>query len=273
MTPASYRAVPGTGFDHRLGEFSRAILDPDLPVPEGLVAPDGRISIKRFAVYRNNVVAGLIDVLRAAYPAVRRIVGDDFFAAMARIHVAECPPESPIVLDYGRAFAGFIASFPPVRALPYLADVARIERAWLEAYHAVEAVPVLSRVLAQIPAARVPSLRLRLHPSLRIVGSDLPALTIWQMNSRAAVPAAVDLAQGGEIALIARPGAEVEVRQVAPEIASFIAALLCGETVLNAVLQGIATSPRFDPTGALAGLGDLGLIVDIETEAPVGRVD
>ncbi len=253
-------------FDRRLGGFSRAILDPDIAVPSGLVGPDGRPDAKRFAVYRNNVVAGLIDVLRAAYPAVRRITGDDFFAAMARIHVAESPPESPVMLDYGRHFPAFVAGFPPAQGLSYLADVARIERAWLEACHAPEAAVAEAQSLAAVPPERIPTLRLRLHPSLRIVRSDWPALTIWRMNVADAEPAPVDLSRT-EIALIARPGAEVEARAIPPDTACFLKALLAGAGIQAAVLEGLAESPRFDPVAALSGLMQLGLITGIEDGA------
>ncbi len=250
----------GNCFDDRLGALSRAILDPARPVPQGLVGPDGQLSARRFAVYRNNVVAGLIEVLRAAYPVVRRIVGEDFFAAMARIHVAASPPESPIMLDYGRHFPAFLEGFPPVATLPYLADVARIERGWLEAYHAAEAAPLNARQLAAVPPDRIPLLRLTLHPSVRILQSDFPALTIWRMNVQGGVPGPVDLASGGETTLIARPGAEVELRATAADVARFVEILLQGHDVQSAVLAGIGRNPRFDPSAALSGLMTLGLI-------------
>src|SRR5205807_2161977 len=119
--------------------FSAALLDSDLPAPPGLLGPDGEPSPRRFSVYRNNVVVGLVEALKANYPAVCRIVGEDFFGAMARDYVVARPPTSPILLDYGGDFAAFIAGFEPTANLPYLADVARFERAWSEAYHACEA--------------------------------------------------------------------------------------------------------------------------------------
>ena len=110
--------------------FAAAILDPARPMPDGLVGPDGEPGPKRFAVYRNNVVVGLTETLKDAFPAVHRIVGADFFRAMARAYVMVEPPRSPILLDYGAGFPDFIRQFEPAAVLPYLADVARIERAW-----------------------------------------------------------------------------------------------------------------------------------------------
>ncbi len=128
-----YRVTAASALGQRQSAYAAAILDPARPVPQGLIGPDGEPSAKRFAVYRNNVVVGLAAVLKAAFPAVCRIVGDEFFAAMARIYVSREPPGSPIMLDYGAGFADFVGGFEPAAGLPYLRDVARLERAWVEA--------------------------------------------------------------------------------------------------------------------------------------------
>ena len=51
----------------RQRDFAAAVLDAALPMPAGLVGPDGEPSLKRFAVYRNNVVAGLTEALKDAF--------------------------------------------------------------------------------------------------------------------------------------------------------------------------------------------------------------
>ena len=69
----------------RQREFGAAILDARRPPPRGLVGPDGAPSARRFAVYRNNVVVGLIETLKDAYPVVHRLVGAEFFRAMTAL--------------------------------------------------------------------------------------------------------------------------------------------------------------------------------------------
>ena len=241
--------------------FAQALLDPVIGVPIGLVGPDGEPSPRRFAVYRNNVVVGLIDALQAAFPAVCRIVGEEFFRAMARIYAASQPPASPILIDYGVTFADFIARFEPAASLPYLPDVARIERAWSEAYHARDAEPIAPQILAAIPAERVAELRLALHPSLRVVRSSFPALTIWRMNVADGVPAPVDLQAGGEDALLVRPAADVEVRWMPPGAADFIAALAHGCTLQAAATAALDADAGFDLAGNLTELIRAGAFV------------
>ncbi|MEJ0024779.1 MAG: DNA-binding domain-containing protein [Rhizomicrobium sp.] len=259
-----------SGLGRRQAEFAAAILDPALPVPAGLIGPDGEPSAKRFAVYRNNVVAGLCEALKAAFPAVRRIVGDAFFAAMARLYVPCEPPNSPIMLDYGAGFAGFVDRFEPAAALPYLGDVARLERAWAEAYHTAEAEPLDPMELAAIAPGRLPHIGLLLHPSLRMVRSPFPAVTIWQMNVDGGVPVPVDFDGGGEDALIVRPAAEVEVHVLPPGAAAFIAALGDGAPVVGALHAALLDDSRFKLDGVLAGLMEAGAIVGW-AEAPVGN--
>lgn len=242
-------------------DFAAALLDPELPVPPGLVGPDGEPSLKRFAVYRNNVVAGLTDALKDAYPAVHRLVGTDFFRAMARVYVAIEPPRSPIMLDYGAGFPDFIGSFEPAASLPYLADVARIERAWSEAYHAPEAAPLELAAFAAIDPDQLPAIRLRLHPSVRFVRSRFPALTIWQMNVGDGVPAPVDFDAGGEDALIVRPMADVEVRLLPAGSFEFIQELANESSILAGLEAGLTANPRFDLADNLSDLMQSGAVV------------
>jgi len=163
--------------------FAAALRWQDTP-PAGLVDdPQGRHPLtRRFAVYLNNVHHGLTQALADAYPVVRRLVGDDFFSAMARLYVAENLPRTRGLTHYGDRFPAFLYRFPPTRTLPYLADVARLERAALEVLHAADApaatpddLLALGESLAETP--------LPLHPAVRLIASRHPALAIHAANS------------------------------------------------------------------------------------------
>lgn len=245
----------------RQRDFAAALVNPELPAPAGLVGPNGKPSPKRFAVYRNNVVAGLTETLKDAFPAVRRIVGADFFQAMARAYVVTEPPRTPVLLDYGAGFPDFIRQFEPAATLLYLADVATIERAWTEAYHSPEAAPLDPRAFMAVAPGQLPGIRLLLHPSVRVVRSQFPALTIWQMNVGNGVPAPVDLAGGGEDVLVVRPAAEVEVRSVPGGSLEFIRGLADGMSVLSALKVAISVDPGFELSANLSGLMRAGALV------------
>jgi hypothetical protein len=180
---------------------------------------------------------------------------------MVRAYIAIAPPSSPIMLDYGASFPDFIARFAPAECLPYLSDVARIERAWIEAYHAREAASLEPAIFMAIDPEQLPQIRLSLHPSLRLIRSQFPALTIWQMNVGGGVPAPVDLSAGGEDVLIVRPMADVEVRSLPVGSLEFIQELADGGTVLAALEAGLTADRRFDLSGNLSDLMRIGVVV------------
>src|SRR5215475_9624701 len=162
--------------------FASALLDPARATPAVAVAAAGKGAVKRYNVYRNNVTVSLINALAAVYPAVQRITGVEFFRAMARFHVRATPPTSPLLFEYGHDFPAFIAQYAHAQAMPWLADVARIERAWLDAYHAADAEPLAAEALAAIPPERLAGAVFTAHPAMRLVRSRFAAVTIFAAN-------------------------------------------------------------------------------------------
>ncbi len=212
-------------------QLAAALRDPERAPPAECIGPDGARATKRFAVYRNNVFAGLIDALAESYPAVHRLLGVECFEETARRYVSQHLPRSPVLLEYGERFSEFLEQLEPLAALPYLADVARIERAWLEAYHAPEAPALDPGALAGIPAHRAADLCFTLHPSVRLVRSRSAAVTIWGLNVAPPPWASLPPDPIAESALLARPAAEVEVVCLTPGAAEFLAALAGGLTL------------------------------------------
>ena len=238
--------------------FVAALLDPFVPVPAGLVDPEGGPCPRRFNVYRNNVATALIEALESSFPAVRRLVGETFFREAARSFTTAEPPISPVLLEYGAEFPRFLERFEPAASLPYLPDVARIERAWIEAHHAADAAPLDPADLAGVSAERAGGLRFTAHPSLRVVRSRYPALTIWRMNVADGIPEPVDLNTGGENALVIRPEAQVYVRWLPAGGADLIEALAHGEPLALAAEAATKGRAHFDIASHLSGLLESG---------------
>ncbi len=109
--------------------FAGALLDPDLATPAAVAGPKSKAAGKRYDIYRNNVTVSLINAVAAVFPTTQRITGGDFFRAMARFYVRATPPTSPLLFEYGRDFPDFIEQYEYAQSVPWLADVARIERA------------------------------------------------------------------------------------------------------------------------------------------------
>jgi hypothetical protein len=250
--------------------FANALLDLEQPTPPGLGAAGVADPPRRFAVHRNNMVAGLVKTLAARFPAVVNSVGTEFFDVMARAFVLAHPPRSPLLACYGDAFPNFIDAFAPVREVAYLADLARIEAARTRAYHAADAAPVLADVFAALAIEAASTMRLELHPSVEIICSSHPIVTIWAMNSGRRPLAPIEN-WCGEDALVARPHLEVEVHLLPPGGAEFLLALAAGRSLGEAAQDALDARPRFNLTDNMAGLIGCGLAGRIVTAAPSGR--
>ncbi len=237
-----------------LDEFALALAAPDRPTPAFTRGRQGRPDDRRFQVYRNNVAAGLIGALEARFPVTRRLVGDAFFRAMAGAYIAGHKPRSPVMIAYGDDFADFVADFEPARELPYLADVARLESAWVEAYHAAEAEPLTIGDLAGVAAEDFGRLIFTFHPSARLVASAHPAASIWAAHQDGAEPHTPEWRP--EQALVVRPHAEVLVRLLPSEGFAFAGALLRGKPLAEAAEPLVEADA--DPGAALIGLVEAG---------------
>lgn len=242
--------------------FAPPLLDPDGDVPPVVTGPNGKSAMKRYNVHRNNVTVSLIDALAAIYPAVQRLTGPDFFRAMARFHIRETPPTSPLLLDYGRDFPGFITRYEHAQPLPWLADVARIERAWLDAYHAADAAPLTATELAAISPDRLASLVFTVHPATRVVRSSFAAVTIFAANRTDRSADRID-ASTPEDALITRPGLDVVVRQLPPGGAVFLTCLMSGCMLAEAAAAALEASQDFELPTNIAGLIEAGAFTSL----------
>ncbi|MEJ1158858.1 DNA-binding domain-containing protein [Prosthecomicrobium sp. N25] len=242
--------------------FAAALLDPGLPCPVRSAATAADEAEARFAVYRNNVVGGLVNALAARYPVAARILGDRFFRAMACLYVRAFPPHTPMLFAYGADFPAFVDGFPPADPVPYLGDLMRLEWARGEAYHAADARPAGPEALA-VPPDRLDAVRVRMHPAARLVRSRHPIVTIWSMQEGVGEPASLQDWMP-EAALVTRPRLAVRVECLGTGEAVFLDLLQRGEPLARALEAGLAVDPRFDPPAAVATLIRAGAALSLD---------
>jgi hypothetical protein len=256
-------------FETTISAFAAALSDPGASPPATtrgrLCAPDAR----RFSVYRNNIAVGLTGALEARYPVSRRIVGVDLFRAMARAFASARKPRSPVMIAYGEDFpelaAAYVASLGAGPNLAHLAEVARLENAWVEAYHA-ENAPVASVAdLGKLSPDQLPGMRIEFHAAARLLRFVTPAASIWASYQCGAEPAAPNR-WTGEDALITRPDCDVRVRILPPLAYGFASSLQQGATLLEATLA--ADDAEFDPGTHLIGLVESGAVALIIPGGP-----
>ena len=243
--------------------FVLALLDRTREMPPGIRAVGQTQPERRFNVYRNNVFASLTEALVTRFPVCHALVGDEFFRAMARVFIELSPPRSPVLMTYGDNFGDFIETFPPARPVPYLADVARLEAALTRAYHAADASPLTVDELASAPCGWE-QIHVDLHPSVRIIMSPFPIVSIWEAHMRPDGHPMIDSAMA-EDALVARPDLDVEVHRLPPGAAVFLSMLLRGATLKASADQAVGSNSRCDLVTTLSGILASRIIVGLRS--------
>ena len=163
--------------------FIDAIRNPELPVPTGLKINQGDID-KRYAIYRNNVTTSLIEALEVAFPIVQKLVGNEFFQAMAVIYVRRYPPESPLLMYYGENLPEFLKDFEPVKQLSYLSDIATLEVELRNAYHATDNNNFDPNEFETLNPFEVLNSKVVFADAVRLLASEFPIYSIWLANAQ-----------------------------------------------------------------------------------------
>ena len=203
---------------------------------------------ERLEIYHNNVVGNLTDAMLATYPLVKILTGEDFATAMMRSCVLQNPPREACLAHYDGALPEFIENFPPAAGLPYLADVARLEWAINEAYHAPDDAALSSAEIEALPENGLAEMNLRLRQSARLVASR------WPLESIRSFCLSYDEKTSGELNLegegcrflVFRPELTVAVIKLAADEYAFFETL--GRVqILGAVLDAtLRNFPAFD---------------------------
>jgi hypothetical protein len=216
-------------------EFMRTLFEPQAPAAPGL------------AVYRSSVLANFNAALAAAYPVVRRLVGEPFFDEAARLYALGRSSVSGDLGDYGEGFAAFLSSYPHAASLDYLADVARLEWACHQCGRAPEPLAFDFDGLARVPAEAYGELRLELHPAVHLVDSPHPVAAIHAANApgRDGIP---ERADGGDRVMVRRVNGMVRVEPICVHEWRFLDRISRGESLEAASL---GAPPEF-VEGALA---------------------
>ena len=229
--------------------FARGVLD---PAESGAIASRviaaGIAPERRLGVYRNNVRVSLRGVLEGCFPATRARLGPARFAALAERFIRAEPPARPQLTGYGAGFPAFLERSVDEAALPWLADVARLEWAREEAYYAADALPLALATLASIPAERYPELRFEPHPSLRLIRSAGPVYTLWRATLDDATEDSAPPVSSGraEQVLVVRPELTVATRPIALADLLLVEALAEGLPLAEAAARAQSAQAGFD---------------------------
>lgn len=251
----------------RNSQFSSALLNPDLETPNGVGEKDGSPAPKRFGVYRNNVVVSLIEALKAAYPSIAAMMGDENFKQIARFYVSEHPPNSPMMQTYGSEFPNFVKKLPPLKNSPFLKDVAKAEKAWLQAYHAQDAKPLKPEILGTFSPEESMQLSFTPHPASHLIKSIYPLSDLFEYRNETPQNG-VDM-QISQNLLITRPQLNVFTTAIDNTYVNFFGLLLSNQTLGHAIGASLEMSDDFDASKAISLLIQTGAFTSAKVNTKV----
>jgi hypothetical protein len=176
--------------------MQRSMLDGRDGDVETWVVDEGMSGTMRLGIYRNTSVSVMTTALRLAFPAVRQLVGQEFFEGASRMFAAETPPRSAWLDEYGSDFPAFLERWPHAACIPYLADVARLEWQVTLVVHAPETPSLELARLAELSEPQLAQTRLVPRPEVRLVRCEFPVDAIWRavLDGDDRAMAAIDLA-------------------------------------------------------------------------------
>jgi hypothetical protein len=247
-----------------LGAFQQEFVRTLLGDAHAADASGAGIRSRGLAVHSNTVISALIDALQANYPTVEQLVGAEWFRACASVYVRENAPATAVLALYGARFPAFLSGFAPAAELPYLPEVARIERLYTEAHAAPSAPSLAAHVLARLSPAALFQQRLALHPAARCGRFRHSALTIWQYHRSAMRGPELTVGARIEHALITRPHGEIACTPLELPAFAFLEQIRSGATLGEAGTAALEIDRTTDIAGCLALLIAKGAFARLE---------
>jgi hypothetical protein len=208
----------------------------------------------RWHVYAHGYLARIVEVLGLGYAAIRRILGDEAFEALAARYTAVFPPRSFDLSRVGERLPAFLEFDRLAVDLPFLPDLARLEHTIALSFVAADGEPAGWDALRGRSPEELLSLRFGLLPGVAVVRSGWPLDELWACRFEDDDDA-VTVALAGRPAnvLVFRRDGRVRVEPVGEAEALLVEAATCGDLTLSE-LQEL--------TGAATDAAGLGRFVD-----------
>lgn len=233
--------------------FARALAGDPVPLPWATAL--------QFRVYRNTCTKALLDAIRSSYPVTRMIAGGPIFDELGISYAEEHPPKSPVLSHHGDAFPDFLRSRNISDALPYLADVAALERLWLQCSFSADGPELNSDTLAGYRERDLAQFVPSPHPAARLARFNTPAVTIWSAHQCDDFQL-LEPAWTPEWALLTRHDDKVVVRSIDKSEHDFIAAIWSGCSIGRSLEQILERWPEADLAAIVAASLSSGAFAD-----------
>ncbi len=137
---------------------------------DAIVRGDDRLSAReRVEIYANAYFYRLLEALKEDYPLTLAALGEDDFHNLITSYLLEFPPTEPSLFFAGLNLPDFLGTYPAAGERPWLPELAELERALLESFHASDAATLDAAALRSIPSAEWPGLSMRMAPATKVL--------------------------------------------------------------------------------------------------------
>ncbi len=238
------------GFEDFQRRFASALTSPQGGSPE-FFAGDESHRRAAMAIYRNNVAHSLREALAEGFPVVKRLLGGDFFNDLAVRFLRAHLPRRRALADYGHGFAAFLAESEEVSDLLWLADVARIEMARRQVFHAADDEALSVGCLKDMSDEDLAAHCFSLRAALKILRMDWPADEIWQAHHDESIGEGIEIAPEAACVVIRREGNGVVIERIDQALADFLERLDRGGSLGQVMSFMLAEHDDFDLASAL----------------------
>lgn len=219
------------------------------PNLSGWIAQAPPIPVRtRLAVYSDAYFLRLLDCLSSDFSAVSRALGEQRFRELVAGYLQAHPSTSPNVSDLGAAFPAFLKDHPFQRELPFLADLARLDRAVFESLYSTRLGPFDPETINNAPAEAWSNARLILDPTVRLLDLGWPVEPFWRRqecahDKRAPVPRRPQR----QCLLVFRDDEWVRVEPLSAAAWTVLVELQCGKSLEQACAAAQAARLRVRP--------------------------
>lgn len=216
--------------------------DTALPLFKG----DKTINEQRLGLYRGNLAVLWERALAAAYPVLKMLVGEEFFAALAREYGRAFPSDNPDLNCFGARFSEFLSTFPHVAQYPYFPDMAKLEWVLHRAHYADNVVPTVAADFVRLTPEQADRAVFKLHSACTLFTSEWAVVALWQAHQEGSEQEFPEQLATPSYGLTIRPNWQTGLLAISPASHAALSVLNNGLTLGAAVDAALAIDANFD---------------------------
>ncbi len=199
---------------------------------------------RRLAIYGNAYHSRLVEALANDYAALNYVMGEDDFRNLCLAYIEEYPSTYFSLRWFGQDLTRFLTSHKQYHSQMYMAELAKLEWAFVDAFDAKDEEVSVIEDAVEIPPDSWPKLQMILHSSVRWVSCSWNCLEMWHsMKNNLAIPNPQPLNSDVSY-LIWRQGLNTTYRSIEADEAAALELVSSGadfETLCTTLTQWLTT--------------------------------